>query len=137
MKTTFEKASENLERHINKNRIADLHDQPITEEEEFAVLAGKGIEYEINGTKLYIPPVKLYQMIDVKKLENMEYSSEGIEGTLKILAGLIGSDLQFLKDNLEIWHLKEIIELLIYSTRIGSKKLFEKKSVSVSRIIEK
>lgn len=135
MKTTFEKAKENLDRQINKNRIAGYENRIVTEEEEFNILCGRGVEYDVNGTKIYIPPVKLHQMIGISKLDNIPNTEKGIEEAFKFLAELLDTDLKFLKDNIEMWHLKEITELLVYATKLGSKKLYEKKKLTMLREI--
>ena len=135
MKETFQKAKAHLEKHLGKNRIKDI-EKTITEEEEFNILLGKGVEYSLNGNIIYIPPAKLYQMVDIQKLDDLQFNQDSIESLFKLLSTLIDADIQMLKDNLEVWHLKEIIEILVYASKLGSKKLFEKKTLSVSRTIE-
>ncbi len=136
MKGTFKESQVNLDKHLTKNRIANI-DNPdiITEEEEFNVLCGKGIDYKMNGISIYIPALRLFQMLEVKNLDKIEYTEDGMEEAFKTLSNLLKVDVQLLKDNMEMWHFKEIIELLVYATKLGSKKLFEKKTVSVSREI--
>ena len=129
----IKKAADNIQNQIDENfekesevNTADF----LTEEEEFIILQNKGIEYTIGEKKIYIKALPIGQL---EKFSVLDSASEfkRIDAAVNLFSELFDIEPDYLRKHLYADEIEVITELLMYAVK-NRKKLFEKKSVSVS-----
>jgi hypothetical protein len=110
---------------------------PLTQDEEFRILTGQGIEYKTGDITFIVPPVKVRDYM--KMVEFEERQKQAKNGTDILLAQIdfisryTKASSDELMDNLDKQDCEKILAIMFYSWIIG-KDIFKKKTLLLSEI---
>lgn len=135
MATAEEKEQEIIDKKI------EVEGLPMTDKEEFAILAGRGIEYKAAGGVIFvIPNVKVkdyYRMIEYEeKQKQAKNGAELLDLQMAFIAQFTTASKEQLIENLDKQDCDRIMALMFYSWLEG-KAVFKKKAVSYAEVWEK
>lgn len=136
---SFEEARDDLVRQLHENEQANPEKgEELTQDEEYRILMGQGIEYKNGNFTVMIPPLKISEIKLLDKITKISVDPkldavQRMDGILEILAKILKKSKKELEDNLYRDDLDSIITLFAYSVSEG-KKIFQKKSIMASKV---
>lgn len=118
--------------------IESVEGKPLTEEEEWKILSGQGIEYISEGYSLIVPPIKIKQIEYLHKIEKLHNDktipdTEKFNVILESVSELVKKPKDELAEHFYVSDLINIINLLTFSFLHG-KKMYQKKTVKKSEL---
>jgi hypothetical protein len=130
--------AEEKEAQITK-QVVDVEGIPLTAEDEFKIIIGKGIEFKAGELTLYVKPMMiqdydmLYEIEDVYQNKTLSISQK-VKKIIEMLAPVLGVELSELKKNLDLNDVVNVVKLLSYSMLHG-RRIFEKKNVKARELL--
>jgi hypothetical protein len=124
--------AEEKEAQIKKS-VLETEGAPLTQEEEYQIIANKGIEYKAGDLTLYIKAMMINDFDALYEIEEINKDAalsrvQKIKSIIEKLAPILGIELADLKKNLDLNDVTKIITLLSYSL-LNGRRIFEKKKI--------
>ena len=122
------------------DKKTEIEGEPLTDKEEFQILAGQGIEYKTGNITFIIPNIKVCDYLKMIEFEEKQKLAKGASEVLDLQMEFISQYTKASKEdlinNMDKQDCDKVLALMFYSWLEG-KAIFKKKIISYEEICQK